>query len=265
MSSRNLAVVIGLGEVGAPILELLTGAYGHRVRGRDIEEPDWRFGGSPLKDPKFEFMHICFPETTNFLKEVAGYVTKYDPDILIIHSTLSPGLTEKVSKYLKGLRGVFFSPVRGNMRDGMIWSLKAYSKFLAPCSKTGIDSDIIARAKAHLEGASMSVELVSNAKTLEYAKLLDLAYYGTCIAVFQEIERIVEAENLQYATIKEFIASTEEESQGKVPRTLYYGGHIRGHCVIPAIEKILGEHDIPLLRAVLESNMKRYRELLLNP
>lgn len=263
MTHVHVAVVIGLGEIGVPILKLLTDAYGDQVRGRDVEEPEWRFGGIPLREPKFRFMHICFPETMNFLNEVAIYMSRYDPDAVIIHSTLSPGMTERISEYLwdfELLPGIFFSPVRGNVTDGMIWGLKTYTKFLSPCSRTG--PDMVSMVKEHLQGAEMRVEVVSDATTLEYAKLLDLAYYGTCIAVFQEIERIVNERNLQYGTIKQFIGSTGEESQGKVPRTLYYGGYIGGHCVVPGIEKILGEHDVPLLKAVLESNVKRFKELL---
>ena len=61
---------------------------------------------------------------------------------------------------------------------------------------------------------------------------------------------------------REFIESTPEESEGRAPRTLLYGGFIGGHCVIPAIEKILAEHDIPMLREVLDSNIRRSLELI---
>lgn len=274
MGFKGTAVVIGLGEIGKPILQLLSEAYDdkihdNRIRGRDVEEPNWRFGGIPLKDPTFTFMHICFPESTTFLNEVATYVSMYSPENLIIHSTLSPGMTDKIGEYLwdtDGLPGIFYSPVRGNTRDGMIWGLKTYTKFFAPYRMTYLMAkDLISFTKDHLEKAGMNVQVINSAISLEYGKLFNLAYYAACISFFQGLERIVEAKSLNYDVIKQFISSTEEESEGKVPRPLYYGGYIGGHCVIQGVEKILAQNNMPLLEAILESNIKRYKERLFKP
>jgi hypothetical protein len=268
----TLALVIGMGEVGKPLFKLLSAHYGRfEVKSRDLGPVAWK--------DTFQYLHICFPQTQNFLEAVADYVVEYSAPNVIIHSTLSPGMTEYLEARLLDANrsSVFYSPVRANVRDGMIWGMKTYTKYLAPAKRTGmLNLEAVVQAKEHLEGAGMSVKIVEDATSLEYAKLFNLAYYGVCIALFQEFERIVEEGaaltpacaqkgKLDYRVIRDFIGSTGEEAKkgGKdVPRPLYYGGFIGGHCIIPALEKLVAAHEIPLFEAVLESNIKRGRELL---
>jgi UDP-N-acetyl-D-mannosaminuronate dehydrogenase len=262
--SKKLALVIGLGEVGKPILEMLQDAYDEsKVYGRDIETPCW--GKYGFKD-EFEFMHICIPQTPKFLKIIADYVEQYDPQYVIIHSTLHPGTMRRIARRFnvvidENQPHFYYSPVRANVRDGMKWGLTTYTKYVSGAFNYSSD-DVV----DHLAGSGMPTKPVYSVASLEYAKLFNLAYYGTCIAIFQAFERIVEDQELDYDEIKEFIFSTQNEAQagGKnVPRPYYYGGHIDGHCVIPALEKIVAAYDVDLFRAVIASNVKRERELTL--
>lgn len=246
---RRLGVVVGLGEVGRPLWELLIEAHGpNNVKGLDIEKPPWAY--------HFEFMHICYPQGPGFIDSLNEYFKKYDPRYVIIHSTLHPGT---LSKLRTDRPFIYYSPVRGNLRDGMTWGLKHYAKFIAPVNM--VSHVNIEPVLDHL--GMLPLEVVESAETLEYAKLFNLAYYGTCIGVFQEIERIIEQEGLDYEIVKDFIISTEEDSEGKVPRPLYYGGYIGGHCVIPALEKLVAKHDSHLFKATIMSNIRRARELSL--
>lgn len=258
MNQRKLAIVIGLGEVGRPILRLLQTAYGlDEAWGKDFPPA--------LHTYKFRFMHICFPQSPDFVQQLRDYIKEYDPEYIIIHSTLSPGMTtfldgefsSKIESMIRpGIPVIFYSPVRGNIRDGMVWSLQKYTKYVAGF---GIDGTDITMVLQHLEGANFKVKYVEDPEALECAKIWDLAWYGLNIAFYQEMERTLSETAVDVT--REFIGSTPEESEGKAPRTLLYGGHIGGHCVIQAIEKILAEWDIPMLRAVLDSNIKRSIEL----
>ena len=263
-SDKKDAIVIGLGEVGKPILNMLEGVYNHlnegiQVKGRDIKEPKWSH--------KFKFMHICFPQMPGFPDVVRIYAEEYDPNYIIIHSTISPGMTNHLNGLWSPLNHdaklkvpVFYSPVRGNFKDGMKWSLRRYTKYVAG---NGHEQEHeYEPILLHLAKAGFNPQWVGDAKSLEWAKILDLAWYGLNIGFYQELERIVKNHGLNYGTIKEFITSTPEESEGKVQRSLFYGGFIGGHCVIPAIEKVLAHMDAPMLDAVLESNRQRQEDLL---
>jgi len=259
---RKLAIVLGLGEVGKPIFNLLTRAYETtQVRTYDpltVINP-------PTPGEVFDYMHICFPQTPRFFEYLKEYVILYEPKCIIIHSTLHPGTMMQLAKQYHEFSidspAIFYSPVRGNIKDGMEWGLKHYTKFFAGAFDYGPKN--AAAIVLHLDQAGIPAKAVDSPKSLEYAKLFNLAYYGSCIAIFQEFERIVEAEDLNYDEIKTFIFSTEGESGGKVRRSFYYGGHIDGHCVIPALEKLVAAHDVDLFKDVILSNIRRERELTL--
>lgn len=254
--SRKLAIVLGLGEVGKPIHNMLSSAYGFdEVKGKDI---------GPLYPPyKFKYMHVCIPQSPSFIPALDDYVKEFEPEVIIAHSTLSPG----ISSYLDGRYDapVYYSPVRGNIKDGMRWSLGKYTKYLAAY---GYSESEVKPVVDHLEGAGFKVKFINDPFALEWAKLLDLVWYGLNIAFYQEIERLSEKKNFDYDVIREFITSTPGESEGKVQRSFFYGGYIGGHCVIPAVEKIMaGEPECTfrmMLRAVLESNIKRREELFIS-
>lgn len=258
----KLALVIGGGEIGTPIYEMLRDAYGKEVFCRDAESPIWE---SLFPGRRFTFLHICFPQTVDWTKYVLGYVEKYKPKAVIIHSTLHPGTTEQLNELCPIF---YYSPVRGNIKDGMRWCLERYTKYISKLSSErrgepegeGLDGMV----HDHLSEAGFDVKMAEDSASLEYAKILDLCWYGLNIAFYQELERICEP-LLDYPTIREFIESTPIESEGKVSRTVYYGGFIGGHCVVPAFEKLLALHDVPMIKAALESNIKRERELTMNP
>lgn len=277
------ALVIGMGEVGEPLWKMLVKAYGaNEVKARDIK-PAWM-------NFTFEFLHICFPQNQNFIDNVVKYAQIYKPQQIILHSTVSPGMTDRIYEELLMKFGtpsainpdiirlsstspmVYFSPVNANTRDGMEWGFKTYTKYLAPSAlarECPIDSAIPDRLKIraeeiisaadHLTGAGFKVELVSNLKALEYAKLLDLCWFGVNIAFFQEVERLLDDED--YQVLKNFMTMIDEKSEGKAPRVVFYGGYIGGHCVVPAMEKILAVTDSGMLKEALISNIKRKEEL----
>ena len=254
---KRIAVVLGLGEVGQPIYKMLAKTYGtDEVRGWDSGfYPDASLGISRAMDEQtFTFMHVCYPQLPGFIESIKAYNAMYEPRHIIIHSTVSPGILGKVQ--LAMVRGgrIHYSPVRGNLRDGMEKCLKDYTKYVGSVVPLPMGE-----VPSHLTEVGFTVKRVDGVEGLVWAKLLDLAWYGLNIAFYQELERIVQGGD--YELVKDFITSTPLESDGKARRELFYGGFIGGHCVTQAIEKILANRDVPMLRAVLDSNLKRAVEL----
>jgi len=111
-------LVIGQGEIGKPIAEVLSRSY--RVVTKDLE---------PLEPPdRVDVMHICFPyEIDDFVGSTVEYIDQYAPSLTIIHSTVVPGTTRAV--HLGSGRAVAHSAVRGKhaaMKD----ELMIYTKFV---------------------------------------------------------------------------------------------------------------------------------------
>lgn len=103
MTEREFAVVVGLGEVGRPLMNILARTYD--CVGIDIE---------PVKiDGAVSVLHICYPfQIPRYVQTTADYVRRLNPGLVIIHSTVPPGTTHQVQKEVPDAL-VAFSPVRG--------------------------------------------------------------------------------------------------------------------------------------------------------
>jgi UDP-N-acetyl-D-mannosaminuronate dehydrogenase len=107
----------------------------------------------------------------------------------------------------------------------------------------------------------LKVYITKSPLETEFAKLMNVSYYGTCIGIFQEFERIIEKYNLKRDDIMNFIGSTQTDSKGKVPRPLYYGGYVGGHCVTPALGMLQDFCEFQLFKEVIKSNERRLKEV----
>src|SRR5258706_14675396 len=109
--------VIGLGEVGGPLIELIQPH--HKAFGIDIK---------PVGDlPQCDVMHICFPyvEPEKFIKEALRYIATYKPRVSIINSTVGPGTTRRIAT--ESNSPVVYSPIRGKhkkMKEDMVHYVK---------------------------------------------------------------------------------------------------------------------------------------------
>ena len=132
MTDRNNIVVVGLGEVGKPLYELIS-KY-HSVLGVDITPPS----NPPAS---VEVLHICYPfQIRDFVGECARYMDLFKPKLTIINSTVAVGTTRQVAK--RSGAAVVYSPVRGK-HTRMLEELVRYRKFIG--SMNPVSGDIAAR------------------------------------------------------------------------------------------------------------------------
>jgi UDP-N-acetyl-D-mannosaminuronate dehydrogenase len=235
------AVVVGLGEVGRPLLELVERA-GHIAVGVDIEPTSLPAKGET------DVLHVCFPfEIPDFVGEAARYADLLEPKLTIVNSTVAVGTTREV--YIRVGRPIAYSPVRGKHAH-MVEEMTKYKKYVG-----GIDEDAANAAAAHFEDLGMPTRIVSSPETAELAKLTETTYFGLLIAWAQEIERYCDLTGQDYDEVVSFY-----EEITFFPPVKYTPGVIGGHCVMPNID-ILGKLvDSDLLSAVKSSNeLKKQR------
>ena len=233
MKEDNSIVVVGLGEVGRPLLQFLSGRY--KVIGIDITPPTEPIG-------KVDVLHLCFPfEIKDFVGESARYIEMFKPRLTIIHSTVAVGTTRAVAERTGA--AVAHSPVRGK-HARMLQELQSYTKFIG-----AMDSASGKYAAEHLGSAGLKTKVLSAPEATELAKLTETTYFGLMITWAQELERYCDQAGQSY----EEIASFYDEIQF-FPRTKYFPGVIGGHCVMPNIEILRKFDDSTLLRAIQTSN-----------
>lgn len=233
MREENSIVVVGLGEVGRPLLQFLSGHY--KVIGVDLAPPAEPVG-------KVDVLHICFPfEIKDFVGESARYIEMFKPGLTIIHSTVAVGTTRAVAERTGA--ALAHSPVRGK-HVRMLQELQSYVKFVG-----AMDSASGKYAAEHLESAGMKTKVLSAPEATELAKLTETTYFGLMIAWAQEVERYCDQAGQAY----EEIVSFYDEIQF-FPRTKYFPGIIGGHCVMPNIEILRKFDDSSFLGAIQASN-----------
>ncbi len=236
MSDAGKIMVVGLGEIGKPLLEVISRHL--NAVGIDINPPDAR-------PNDIDVMHVCYPfKIDNFIGETAKYINEYCPALTIINSTVSVGTTRTIAE-LTGTP-VVNSPVRGK-HTRMAADLLRYDKFVG-----GLDTESAQKAARHFESIGMKTRVLSSPESTELAKLTETTYFGLIIAWAQEVERYCDRVGVGY----DEIVSIYEEIPF-LPPVKYFPGVIGGHCVMSNIDILhrMGHSDI--LNAIESSNKQK--------
>lgn len=235
-STEAPVLVIGLGEVGRPLLETLRGT--HQAVGRDVGHQ--AFHGVRI-------LHLCFPFGPEFVSAANRYVRLYEPEVVVVNSTVVPGTTRAIQQ-ATGTAAVY-SPVRGK-HARMAEELQRYRKFVA-----GTSAQAVAAAEDHFAAAGMITQRMSSFESLELAKLLETTYFGVLIAWAQEMDRFAVSVDADYWEALGFF-----EEIGFFPPVGFEPGYIGGHCVMPNLDLLEQVRRSPWIDAVRNSNDHRARE-----
>jgi len=232
VAEREFAIVVGLGEVGRPLLNILARTYD--CAGIDIE---------PVKiEAPVSVLHICYPfQIPRYVQTTTDYVRRLNPGLAILHSTLPPGTTQEVQNEVPDAL-VAFSPVRGK-HVRMEQDMMRYRKFVA-----GTSPEATAVAASHLRGAGFEVATFRTPEIAEMAKLLETTYLGMLIAWTQEMERLASQYGGSFEDVNSFVKEVDFLPSHVFP------GVIGGHCVLPNIELLRSRMESPFLNLIVESN-----------
>jgi UDP-N-acetyl-D-mannosaminuronate dehydrogenase len=240
MPERKKVVVVGLGEIGKPLFQLISEK--HDAAGVDLAPPTAR-----LERP--DFMHVCYPfQIPDFVGETARYIELFEPAVTIINSTVAVGTTRAIADRTGA--ALVNSPVRGKHAH-MIGDLRRYTKFIGATDPA--DAKLAAQ---HFQSIGLKTKILSSPEATELAKLTETTYFGVMIAWAQEVERYCDQSGQRY---EEVIAFYDEI--GFFPPVKYFPCVIGGHCVMPNIEILSKFTESLILEAIKASNfMKKERE-----
>jgi len=212
-----------MGEVGATLFKILESCIS--VYGDDINSAR-RHGFKPTDN--IEIVHICFPWSANFVSSVIKYYHKYRPLLVVIHSTVKPGTTDKIQRRLPQT-AVVFSPIRG-VHANMERDLRRYTKFYASYSDKRLNLFL-----QRFGSAGIKLEPYSDPLALEYAKILcDTTYYGWLIIYAQRTKMICDEKGIDYDELWRFAEEIHRFLANR-PK-MFPGSGIGGHCVLPNLE-----------------------------
>jgi len=223
MVKKNM--VVGLGEIGLPIYKLVskkipTASYD--INPKLIDKK---------KNKKYEkldtsLLHVCIPFSKRFSKDVVLLFKKFNPEGIIIHSTISPHTTERLQSTLS--IPIIYSATRG-VHKRMLEDLKRYTKFFAIEKNAPKKSWAISTYKNLLKKCGVKVKQMSSPITLELAKIIcDTSYYGWLINYAQLSNMIAIKNQVNYDEMWSF-ADEIHKILGNRPKM--FPGFIGGHCL----------------------------------
>ena len=109
-------LIVGYGEVGRGLAEVL------KQKGKVwILDPNKSLKHNNNWPKKFYAIHICIPFSNSFSQAVRGIKKKYGYEILIIHSTVPVGTSDKL--------GAVHSPIRGD-HPNLAKGIKTFVKYV---------------------------------------------------------------------------------------------------------------------------------------
>jgi UDP-N-acetyl-D-mannosaminuronate dehydrogenase len=232
---KPLVAVIGLGEVGTPLLQLISEHC--EAIGIDISSTRVR--------KRVDVMHLCYPaQIASFIDESLRYIRLYRPRLTIIESSVPIGTTRAIAQQTQTL--VAHSPVRGK-HARMSEDLRRYVKFVG-----AIDPVAARQAALHFQSIGLTTKILSSPEATELAKLSETTYFGVLIAWAQQVERACIELGASYDEVVSFY-----EEISFFPPVKYFPGVIGGHCVMPNIELLRQRFHSELVEAVLASNRKK--------
>jgi UDP-N-acetyl-D-mannosaminuronate dehydrogenase len=254
--AKEKVLVVGLGEVGRPMLELLKESGQFDTFGYDIDKEKMRFLGNQQLPKKIDTMHICLPcsNRDKFVDTTVGYVQKFNPKLTIIDSTVPPETTLTINKQCKGFL-VAYSPIRGVHKslEHMKWEIKRWTKYVGGATAKAGEA-----ALAHFKKMGLKTRALKNSTEAELAKLFETTYRAWIIACFQEMHRISRHFKADFDEVISFLDDTHRV---RLDRPIMFPGTIGGHCLIPNINLLLEAYDSEFLRLIMKSNEKRQKEM----
>lgn len=231
--SEEAVVIVGLGEVGRPLLHILSRTY--NCIGVDIQ---------PVAlDRPCSVLHLCIPfQIPDFLGVAAAYIAKYNPRVTVLNSTVAPGTTRALAD-LSGA-AVAYSPVRGK-HVKMETDMLRYKKFVG-ADEPGVADMVI----QHFKGAGFKTDQFKSTHAGEVAKLLETTWLGLLVGWAQEIERLAGRYGASYEDVNAFV-----EEIDFLPHV--FPGYIGGHCVMPNIAILQAQLQSDFLDAIVKSNEQK--------
>lgn len=249
-------IVAGLGEIGTPILRLISGSSNASSPsvGYDIDPALMNARKfSQLEGVPTMFLHVCIPFNAGFSSNVASLYKKFLPEIIVVHSTVSPYTTKKLQKRVPC--PVIYSAVRGVHRQ-MLFDLKRHTKFYAIERGAPRSKWAVSQYASVLRRCGVRSKMMRDPITLELAKIVvDTTYYGWLINFAQLSNMIAIKHGVDYDEMWSFSDETHKYL-GNRPKM--FPGFIGGHCVIPNLD-LIDEKDFYQIDKINNAYAKKVR------
>jgi hypothetical protein len=205
-NGKYKAIVIGRGEVGRAISSIFN------CEAVDI---------SGHAQTHFDYIHICFGWSDEFVEEVKKYQMLYTPQFTIIHSTVPVGTSTKCN--------AVHSPIRG-MHPDLELGVRTHQKFLG-----GPEAHCVAE---YFRDFGLRVLLCDKSETTELGMLLGTECYRINIEFAKHAKELCDKHQVPFNESYTLFANAYNEGWTRLGRPEYIRqvlvpimSPIGGHCL----------------------------------
>jgi len=254
-------LIIGHGEEGKRIGEILRQGYPNDTYWRDIENMEYSYNGNEstyYHKPDFEVLHICYIYNKEFIHSVAEYIKQYKPKLVVIWSSIGPMACENIQKIVGGVVNIVHCPL-------FILELAIPDSVRACDQMMGYDTIKAKEMGIGYLRQCFKVLPVKGTRTVALGKILSTTQYALMVAFNQEMERFCKEIGADYnITVREvtrlYNKGYKKLGLDQYLRPLLFPGIIGGHCQMENAEtlKLLFKSDF--FDAIINSNEKAKKE-----
>lgn len=216
-------LIIGAGEIGTSFYNLL----------KDFADVEMRDRDSDITG-QFDYLHLAFPASDRdaFIEQVRGYEAIYQPQTIVVHSTVVPGTIRAL-----GEKAVHV-PVRGK-HPNLEKSIKTFRLYVGGNDPKRVE-DVANILKQFVPDVYPLDPAKHPPETTELLKILDTTYLGWTVLFEKEVYRICQQYGLDFETVYTDGNNTYNlgysalgDSQYVRPILKHIPGKMGGHCVVP--------------------------------
>ena len=227
-------LVIGNGQIGSSLLKFL------QTKKQEVDVRDLATSGT---QEQYDILHICYGYSDEFIDITKQYSARYNPDYLIVHSTVPIGTCKQIN--------AIHSPVRG-IHPHLAKSIETFVKYFGGMQ---IDKELT----RWIESTFDNYHIVNDSNITEALKLWSTTQYGLMILLEKEMHEFCKNHNLPFDIIYSDSNKTYNEGYEKLGFPQYtkpilkeHPGKIGGHCVIQNCE-LLNSY---IAKLIIEQNKK---------
>lgn len=244
--------LLGEGEVGSAIKKIAQ-ENGFNVLVKELGRND--LDGRPV-----DALHVCIPyKNQSFIDTIASAAHDSPPRVIIIHSTVPPGVTRKVAK--KTNVSTAHSPIRGDHSNLYSAIKRDFVKYVG-----GVDGESARLAARNLQAIGIEkVGIVGNSLDTELGKLVNIAGFAWSIVFCKWVARLCRQFGADFGIVYEQFTRTYNDGYSKDKPNVRQAilkpipGPMGGHCVIPDVEFLDRSFESALTKFILDEN-KAYKK-----
>jgi UDP-N-acetyl-D-mannosaminuronate dehydrogenase len=250
-------LVVGMGEIGRPLFEIIEENSEFNVFGYDLDENKKSSNITQLPS-KVDVMHICIPckYIKSFIQIVETYYEIYTPKLIIIHSTVPPTTTQFVADVLQSDCFIIHSPQFGTHfdKEEMKKQFLYYPHMIGPVTKEAGEYAFL-----YFKSIKLNPIIYSSSIETELIKVMETTYAGWMITFFNEFHRMAIYYGADFPQIVDGMIKTYYPNKNK---PIWFPSVIEGHCIMQNINLLLQNYKAGFLELIKESNEFRKEEIL---